>query len=122
LVNCWGTFCSPCMIEFPELVTINRMYRHRDFELVTLSANLPEETAEVLAFLQKQQASNKNYIFATSDREKLMEAFDTDWPGAVPYTLLPDPAGKVLYRELGSIDALAIKRAIVKALNAQKPW
>ena len=41
---------------------------------------------------------------------------------AVPYTVLINPEGKIIYREAGSIDALAVKRAIVKALNERKPW
>jgi peroxiredoxin len=76
----------------------------------------------VLGFLRKQQASNKNLIFASAEREKLINAFDPDWQGVVPYTVLIDPDGKILYRETGSIDALALKRAIVKALNEKKAW
>ena len=122
LVNFWATWCAPCLAEFDEFVTINRMYRHRDFELITVSVNRPDEESAVLAFLKKQQASNKNLLFASTDREKLIDAFDPDWPGAVPYTVLIDPEGKVVYRELGSIDTLAVKRAIQKVLNDRKPW
>jgi len=32
------------------------------------------------------------------------------------------PGGQIVYRELGSIDPLALKRAIVKALNEKQPW
>src|SRR5882724_4255528 len=50
LVNFWATWCAPCLAEFHEFVTINRMYRHRDFELVTVSLNRPDEDKAVLAF------------------------------------------------------------------------
>jgi hypothetical protein len=40
----------------------------------------------------------------------------------VPYTVLINPEGKIVYREVGSIDALAVRRAILKALNERKPW
>ena len=36
--------------------------------------------------------------------------------------VLISPEGKIVYRELGSIDPLALKRAIQKALNERKPW
>ncbi len=122
LINFWATWCAPCVAEFHEFVTINRMYRHRDFELVTLSLNEPDERDDVLAFLRKKEASNRNLILASRDREKLLNAFDPGWSGAVPYTLLISPEGKVVYAEVGSIDALAVKRAIVSALNERKPW
>ncbi len=122
LVNFWATWCAPCVTEFDEFVTVNRMYRHRDFELVTVSINRPDEEKSVLEFLKKHQASNRNLIFGSTDREKLMDAFDPKWPGAVPFTLLIAPGGEVIYREIGGVDALALKRAIVTAMNEKKPW
>jgi thiol-disulfide isomerase/thioredoxin len=122
LVTFWATWCAPCVAEFDEFVTINRMYRHRDFELVTVSINRPDEMADVQAFLKKRQSSCRNLIFATNDRELLMNSFDPEWPGGVPFTVLIDPDGKIVHRELGSIDALALRRAIVKFMNERKPW
>jgi hypothetical protein len=108
--------------EFEEFVTVNRMYRHRDFELVTVSLNRPGEEPQVLEFLQKQQASNRNLLFASDDREPLINAFDPDWQGEVPYTVLLSPEGDVVYSERGSVDFLALKRTLLKAMNARKPW
>src|SRR4051794_8705970 len=122
LINFWATWCAPCLVEFHEFVTMNRMYRHRDIEVVTVSMNAPDEEKQVLGFLKKQQASTTNYIFGSEDRDKLVDAFEPKWQGAAPYTVLLDPDGKSIYEETGSIDSLALKRAIVKALNEKKPW
>jgi len=122
LVNFWATWCGPCITEFPELVTINRMYRHRDFEFVTVAAQYPDEQKDVLKFLQKQQASNKNLLFGEPDKYKLIEAFDPGWSGALPYTALIDPQGKVIYKKEGAIDPIELRRTIVAALNERKPW
>ncbi len=122
LVAFWATWCAPCVAEFHEFVTINRMYRHRDFELVTVSLNRPDETKAVLEFLKKKEASCRNLVFASAERDKLIDAFDPQWQGAVPYTVLLAPGGKIIYRETGSIDPLAVKRALVQAMNEKKPW
>ncbi len=122
LVTFWATWCAPCVAEFHEFITINRMYRHRDFELVTVAVNRPDEEKAVLEFLKKQQASCRNLLFASAEREKLIDAFNPDWQGEVPYTVLLSPEGQVVYHQTGSIDALALKRAILKNLNDRKPW
>jgi len=122
LVNFWATWCAPCVAEFHEFVTVNRMYRHRDFELLTISLNRPDEEKTVLEFLTKQQASNRNLIFASADREQLINAFDPHWQGEVPYTVLINPEGKIICSEKGSVDFPELKRTIVKAMNERKPW
>lgn len=122
LVNFWATWCAPCVTEFDGFVTVSRMYRPRDFEFVSVSINRPDEEKRVLEFLTKQQASNRNLIFASDDRASLINAFNPSWQGEVPYTVLLSPEGKTLYSEAGSIDFAALKRAVVKALNDHKPW
>ncbi|HVU22852.1 MAG TPA: redoxin family protein [Opitutus sp.] len=122
LINVWATWCGPCVAEFDELIETNLRFRFRDFELVTVAAQFPDEQAKVLEFLKKHHASSRNLIFATKDKYAAIEAIDPEWSGALPYTLLVGADGKVLYRETGSLDFLALRRVIVPALNAITPW
>jgi len=113
LINIWATWCGPCVTEFPDLVIIDRMYRGRPFEFITISADKPDRKDDALKFLQKQQASNKNYIFNIDDVYQLIEAVDPDWQGALPYTLLIEPGGKIIYRKQDMINPLEMKKLIV---------
>ena len=122
LVNVWATWCGPCVSEFDDLIETNLRFRHRDFELVTIAAQFPDEKEKVLAFLRKHHASTRNLIFANGDKYKLMEAIDPGWEGALPHTLVLGPHGEVLFRQTGELDFLKIRRVIVPALNNLAPW
>ncbi len=114
LINVWATWCGPCVTEFPEFITINRMYGHRDFEFISISADDPSKKEKVLKFLKQQQASNKNYLFSTDDKYKLIEAIDPKWQGALPYTVLVEPGGKIVYGKQGRVNPAEMKKTIVE--------
>jgi thiol-disulfide isomerase/thioredoxin len=113
LVNIWATWCGPCIVELPELVTIHRMYRNRAFEMVSISLDGPDRQTQAQAFLQKHAASFHNFIYDSSDRDALAEALDPAWTGASPHTVLIAPGGEIIYRHTGMIDPLEVKRAVV---------
>jgi peroxiredoxin len=113
VINVWATWCGPCVEEFPAFVDMNRMYRRRDFEFISVSADEPAKKDKALQFLQKSEASNSNYIFNIDDKYKLIEAIDPKWQGALPYTLVVEPGGKIIYAKEGPIDPQVLKKVIV---------
>ncbi|HLX91430.1 MAG TPA: redoxin family protein [Puia sp.] len=112
LVSFWSTASQISSEQFPELITINRMYRDRDFELVTVSFNTQTQKAEVLHFLKKEQASSRNYIFS-GDAISFLRLAGASGQDGLPMTLLIEPGGKVVFRKKGAIDPSKLKKEII---------
>jgi len=117
LINLWATWCGPCVAEMPDLVEINRMYRGRNFEFITISMDEPEAADKALAFLKENEASATNYHYTGDDKFAFMDHIDPEWEGAIPHTILVAPGGKITYRHTGQVDPLELKRAIVGKLG-----
>jgi thiol-disulfide isomerase/thioredoxin len=117
LINVWATWCGPCVVELPRLVETNQMYRHRNFDFVTVSMDSPGRKAEALRLLKRAHASSRNVIPDADRPYEVIEIIDPEWSGALPYTLLVEPGGKVIYRKEGAIDPLELRRAIVNKLG-----
>jgi thiol-disulfide isomerase/thioredoxin len=46
VVNLWATWCGPCRAEIPELVKLHKEFRSKGLEIVGLSTEDPEASAE----------------------------------------------------------------------------
>ncbi len=114
LINIWATWCGPCRLEYPEFIVLQRMFGGRDFEFVSLSADALDAKVKALEFLKNAQSAVPNYISATGDKYALIEAVDPEWAGALPYTVLLEPGGRVVWRYQGEADFRELKKVIVE--------
>jgi thiol-disulfide isomerase/thioredoxin len=117
LINVWATFCTPCILELPEFVKMNRMYRHRNLRVVTITMDDPEHVEQAKKVLQDGHVALTNYISAISSADRLADLLDPEWRGPLPHTVLIAPGGKIVYRSAGEIKPLEVRRAIVEQLG-----
>jgi peroxiredoxin len=116
LVSFWATWCGSCIDEFADFQDTYQMYKVRDLDLVTVAANMPDEQPSVMRMLEKKHATSRNLLFASDDTAALQAAFDPTWQSAVPYTVLIDSDGTILYKRLGNVDILELRRTILANL------
>lgn len=113
LINVWASWCAPCRIEYPEFIVIQRMFGARDFEFISVSADKMTKKDDALKFLKSAHSAVPNYIVTNDDKYALIEAIDPEWNGALPYTLLIEPGGIVVWQYQGEVDFQKLKRVIV---------
>ena len=129
LINVWATWCGPCVSEIPDLVEVNRQFDMRQFEVVMLSADFLNQKKRALQLLKSENAAmpkrveksvkkegrtTNNYIANVPDRDKMIDAVDSQWQGPLPHTLLIAPGGEVIWRHTGEIDFLELRKEILK--------
>lgn len=132
LINVWATWCAPCVEEFPDLTAIARKFSRREFELITISLDDLAQKGRAKAFLGKHRAimsdklrktveaegrGTNNYIYSGASVDELAEALDPEWPGPIPYSILIDQGGNILYRKLGKIDPRIVRAEILDTLT-----
>lgn len=132
LINLWATWCAPCVEEFPSLVSISRQFDMRNFELVTISMDQPQDEAKVVGFLQKQGAGvseriqptviaegrrTNHYLYTGASQDELARALDPEWPGPLPHTILVAPGGRIVWRNNGAIDHATTRAVVAETLK-----
>jgi len=117
VVSFWSTSCRPSLNAMAGLLETYRMYRRRDFDVVTVSMNSPDEKDPVMKVLQDQHAASRNLQFDSTDTLAMERAFDARWDPAAPFTMVLAPGGRVIYEQQGDLDVVALRRAVLANLE-----
>jgi len=118
LVNFWATFCDPCRDEFPDLVKIDKDYRPRSLEFVTVSLDdFSDIKTGVPKFLDSMNAKMPAYLLNVSDPEPAINLLDSRWQGDLPATFLFNEKGEVVYKHIGRVNTAELRQAIEKVVS-----
>jgi len=92
LVNFWATWCAPCLVEIPDLISLQDRYRD---QLLVIGVSEDEEDVDLQAFADEHQL---NYPIVRSTPE-VREAF----PGviALPTTFVINRDGLMTMKHVG---------------------
>ena len=117
LVNLWATWCGPCRIETPELVKLHKEFQDRGVEMIGLSTEDPDQSAESVAEFVKEYDVKYHIGWATREVALGLMQGRTN----IPQSFIIARDGRIVKRFIGfrpDVTPQQIKQALEEALAA----
>ncbi|MGI9035085.1 MAG: redoxin domain-containing protein, partial [Pyrinomonadaceae bacterium] len=100
VINVWGTWCSPCVAEMPQLQQLYKKYQNdKDVAIITMDTNDELETV-------KKFIADKKYEFPVLLGDSYTGNIMSNGNIVFPTTLFVDKQGKIAFTKTGSSDNL----------------
>src|SRR6185295_1023308 len=115
LVNLWATWCGPCRMETPELVKLHKEYQSRGVEMIGLSTEDPEASAESVSDFIREYKVDYQIGWATREVAQTLMQGRT----SIPQSFVIARDGRIVRRFIGFRADLTpgqIKAALEEAL------
>jgi peroxiredoxin len=116
VVNFWATWCGPCRREIPELVKLHNEFHSRGVEMIGLSTENPEASAErVRKFIQDFQIDYRIGWAPAEVALPLMQGHDS-----IPQIFVISRDGRIVKHFIGFSPAntqAELRQALEDALN-----
>jgi thiol-disulfide isomerase/thioredoxin len=115
LVNLWATWCGPCRMETPELVKLHKEYQSRGVEMIGLSTEDPDASAESVSDFIREYGVDYQIGWAKREvAQTLMQG-----RSSIPQSFVIARDGRIVKRFIGFRPDLTpgqIKAALEEAL------
>jgi thiol-disulfide isomerase/thioredoxin len=114
VLNVWGSWCSTCRQESPELGRLARSKAFQDVQFVGLDVKDDQASAASFASF-----AGMSYPHLFDPQARTLADLKVVPPSAIPSTLIIDRSGKVAVRIIGAINAEQLTAAVVRELKAK---
>jgi peroxiredoxin len=108
VINFWATWCQPCLKEIPEFVALQTQFEQKNVKFIGVAID------DVEAVKQFEKKLPINYPILVSnewDGFNLAQQLGND-ANTVPYTVVVNPSGKIIYRYAGAVKKEALEAII----------
>ena len=111
VVNFWASWCPPCVEEMPVLDKLQKEFLQQNVLFVGIGIDSPSNIRE---FLKNTPISYPVAIGGLEGSNLSKQLGNTQ--GALPYTIIINTKGKVIYSKLGKISEDDLRNAIKNTL------
>jgi thiol-disulfide isomerase/thioredoxin len=103
LLDFWATWCGSCLLSMPAMHRID--VEAKDKNLIVVTVDQDHRAEDATAYLERHRYGWKNYHDSDGSAAKAFNG------GGIPFTVLIDSTGKVVYESVGS-DEVGLRKAI----------
>jgi thiol-disulfide isomerase/thioredoxin len=107
ILNFWGTFCTPCLKEVPDLVAIQQQYAGK---VVVIGAAMDKNGENKIKLFAKKYSINYPVIIAPGS---LLNEYKVVF---APVTFIIDKEGDIVFKQTGAITRDELARLITPLL------
>lgn len=112
LVNFWASWCAPCMDELPLLVDAQRRYGSRGLQILGPALDEADAVAPVIARFGIDYPVMADFAGADAAMQALGNS-----QGALPYSVLIDPQGRIRELVLGALSRETLETMITSYIE-----
>lgn len=115
LIAFWATWCKPCIEELQHFQKIYNEFEKDGLQILAISTDSEKSVAKVKPFIKTKKYSFP--VLLDTNSEVARDYYAT----AMPFTVILDKSGKVVYSHLGykKGDELKVKEIIIQLLESR---
>jgi len=88
VLNCWATWCAPCVEEIPYFMETVKKYSDQKVELVLMSLDFAKSyPAKILDLIKKKHFEATFFWLNETNADYFCPKVDPKWDGTLPSTL-----------------------------------
>jgi thiol-disulfide isomerase/thioredoxin len=111
IINFWATWCPPCLKEIPEFIAMQKEYANKNVQFIGIAIDDKQAVKDYAA----KMSINYPILLATDNGIDIAR----QWGNIIeslPFTVIVNPQGKIIHRQLGEITRIELE-TIIKAAN-----
>jgi len=89
VVNFWATWCKPCVAELPYFEQLIPAVNGKPIKVLLVSMDFPKQIkSKLIPFVKDHKLEQSVVALADMDYNSWIDKVNTDWDGAIPFTLI----------------------------------